>query len=170
MESAPPPGTTASCDTAGILGPVVSMISGLQSTEALKLLSGNRDAMSRELVSLDGWTQLMTRVEVPKSGGRRRCETCDGMEFSYLSGKGSRSVTICGRNAVQVTPESRATLSLPDLASRLSGTVSVQTTRFMVRFNVDNLQVAVFPDGRAIITGTKDPAVARGVYARYIGA
>ncbi|HZI94644.1 MAG TPA: ThiF family adenylyltransferase [Patescibacteria group bacterium] len=170
MESPPPPGSVATCDTAGILGPVVSMISSLQSTEALKLLSGNREAMSRDLVSLDGWTQVMTRVEVPRSGGRRRCEACDGMEFSYLSGRGSRSVVICGRNAVQVTPEARSALSLEDLASRLPGSVAVKSTRFMVRFDVDDLQVAVFPDGRAIITGTRDPAVARGVYARYVGA
>jgi adenylyltransferase/sulfurtransferase len=92
------------------------------------------------------------------------------MEFSYLSGRGSRSVVICGRNAVQVTPEARSALSLEDLASRLPGSVAVKSTRFMVRFDVDDLQVAVFPDGRAIITGTRDPAVARGVYARYVGA
>lgn len=170
METAPPPGSVPTCDTAGILAPVVSLISGLQSTEALKYLSGNHDALSRELVSLDGWTQIMTRVEVPRSGGRRRCETCDGLEFTYLSGKGSRSVTICGRNAVQVTPQERFQVSLADLASRLSGMAEVQTTRFMVRFSADGLQVAVFPDGRAIITGTRDPAVARATYARYIGA
>jgi len=170
MESAPPPGSVPTCDTAGILGPVVSIISGLQGIEALKYLSGNRESMSRELVSLDAWTQTMTRLEVPRSGGRRRCETCDGLEFSYLSGKGSRSVTICGRNAVQVTPEGRAAISLRDLASRLSGSVAVQETKFLVRFQVEDLQVAVFPDGRAIITGTKDPVVARGLYARYVGA
>jgi molybdopterin-synthase adenylyltransferase len=170
MESAPPPGSVPTCDTAGILGPLVSIISGLQGIEALKLLSGNREEMGRDLLSIDAWTRIMTRVEVPRSGGRRRCGTCDGLEFEYLSGKGSRSVTICGRNAVQVTPESRTPLSLQDLASRLPESVSPQTTKFMLRFTTENLQVAVFPDGRAIITGTKDPAVARGVYARYIGA
>ena len=170
MESAPPPGSVPTCDTAGILGPVVSIISGLQSTEALKYLSGNREAMSRHLVSIDGWTQVMTRVEVPRSGGRRRCQTCDGLEFTYLSGKGSRSAVICGRNAVQITPEGAGRLSLEDLASRLSSSLAVERSKFLIRFQVDDLQVSVFPDGRAIITGTKDPTVARGVYSRFVGS
>ena len=126
--------------------------------------------MSREMVSLDAWTHEMTRVVIPKGGGRRRCETCDGLEFTFLSGRGSRSATLCGRNAVQVSPEGRAALVLPDLASRLSGSLPVQVTRFLLRFEVDGLQVSVFPDGRAIVSGTTDPAVARGIYARYIGA
>jgi len=170
MESAPAPGTVPTCDTAGVLGPLVSVIAGIQGAEALKYLSGNQEAMSRDLVSVDAWSQTVTRVEVPKSGGRKRCETCDGLEFSYLSGKGSRSATICGRNAVQVTPEGRGPIDLEDLAARLSGVTQVQSSRFLVRFSMDGLQVAVFQDGRAIITGTKDAAVARGAYAKYIGA
>lgn len=170
MESAPPPGSVPTCDTAGILGPVVSIISGLQSTEALKYLTGNREAMSRHLVSIDAWTQIMTRVEVPRSGGRRRCQTCDGLEFTHLSGKGSRSAVICGRNAVQITPEGTGRLVLEDLATRLSSSLPVERSKFLIRFQVDGLQVSVFPDGRAIITGTKDPSVARGVYARFVGA
>lgn len=169
MESAPPPGSVATCDTAGVLGPVAVIISGLQCIEALKLLSGNREAMSRELVSIDAWTLALTRVEIPRSGGRKRCETCDGMEFTFLSGKGSRSTTMCGRDAVQVTPEGRAGLSLDELATRLSGVVEVTSTRFLLRFDVDGLRVSVFPDGRAIVAGTKDPAVARSIYARYVG-
>ncbi|HEY3175116.1 MAG TPA: ThiF family adenylyltransferase [Candidatus Polarisedimenticolia bacterium] len=170
METAPPPGSVPTCDTAGILGPTVSFIAGLQCTEALKFLSGNREAMSRSLVSLDGWSQTMTRVEVPRSGGRRRCGTCDGLEFEYLSGKGSRSAVICGRNAVQVTPRGSGQLDLTELAGRLTASFPVERSRFLLRFTADGVQVSVFPDGRAIITGTKDPSVARGVYSRYVGA
>jgi molybdopterin-synthase adenylyltransferase len=32
------------------------------------------------------------------------------------------------------------------------------------------LALTVFPDGRAIIKGTTDSAVARSIYARYVGA
>jgi molybdopterin/thiamine biosynthesis adenylyltransferase len=174
IESAPPAGSVPTCDTAGILGPVVSVVAGLQSVEALKFLSGNVEAMSRELVSVDTWTGVFTRLEVPRSGGRRRCETCDGMEFPYLSGRGSRSTVLCGRNAVQVMPEGRAPLDLDDLTARLravaGGRLEVEATRFLVRFHVEGLHVSVFPDGRAIVAGTNDPAAARGVYARYVGA
>jgi adenylyltransferase/sulfurtransferase len=174
MDSAPPPGSVPTCDTAGILGPVVAIVAGLQSAEALKYLSGNADSMSRHLVSIDAWTQAMTRLSIPRSGGRRRCETCDGLQFDYLSGRGSRSVTLCGRNAVQVASESRAPVSLPELASRLPAEAGARTTPFLLRFSVvhnqDELSVSVFTDGRAIVTGTVDPAVARSIYARYVGA
>lgn len=170
METAPPPGSVPTCDTAGILGPVVSIISGLQCTEALKYLTGNREAMSRHLFSIDAWSQIVTRVEVPRSGGRRRCQTCDGLEFLHLSGKGSRTAVICGRNAVQIMPEGNGRVVLSDLADRLASSMAVERSKFLIRFQVDALQVSVFPDGRAIITGTKDPAVARGVYARFVGA
>jgi len=168
MESAPPPGSVPTCDTAGVIGPIVSVIAGLQAAEALKYLSGNRDAMTRDLLSVDVWSGLVTRMEVPKSGGRRRCETCDGLSFEYLAGRGGRSVTLCGRNSVQVMPEARGALDLADLAARLSrldadGALGVVSTRFLLRFSVDDLVVSVFPDGRAIVTGTRDPAVARGV-------
>lgn len=170
MESAPPPGSVPTCDTAGILNTTVALVASLQCTEALKLLSGHRELMSHDLLSVDLWTQAVTRLNVPQGGGRRRCQTCDGLEFTYLSGKGSRSVTICGRNAVQITPETRHDLSLTDLAARLSATLPVTATKFLVRFEVDSMNVAVFPDARAIITGTKDPAVARSIYAKYVGA
>ncbi len=173
LESAPPPGSVPTCDTAGVIGPIVSVIAGLQGAEALKYLAGRRDDMTRDLVSIDVWTGAMTRMEVPRSGGRRRCETCDGLSFEYLSGRGGRSVTLCGRNSVQVTPETHASLDLEDLAARLSrldaGGLGVVTSRFLLRFEVEDLVVSVFPDGRAIVSGTKDPAVARGVYARFVG-
>ena len=174
MESAPPAGSVPTCDTAGILGPVVSIIAGMQSVEALKYLSGNVDAMSRGLTSFDAWSGVVTRLEIPRGGGRRRCDTCDGLEFPYLSGRGSRSTVLCGRNAVQVMPQGAEPIRLAELADRLrahpGGRLQVEASRFLVRFEADGLQVAVFPDGRAIVSGTKDPAAARGVYARYVGA
>jgi len=153
-----------------VLGAIVSIIAGIQSAEAIKCLSGNRDDMSRELVSYDAWSGALTRVEVPRGGGRRRCDACDGLELLYLSGRGSRSTTLCGRNAVQVSPEGRGRISLPDLEARLKPLMPVESSQFMLRFTADDLQVSVFPDGRAIVKGTQDPAIARGVYSRYVGA
>lgn len=170
METAPPPGSVPTCDTAGVLGPIVSIVAGFQSAEAIKLLSGNREAMTRDLVSIDAWSGTFTRVSVPKGGGRRRCATCDGMEFAALASRGTRSATLCGRDAVQVTPEGRPAIDLKDLAARLSSSMNVQVSDFMLRFSAEGLSVSVFTDGRAIVNGTKDPVVARGVYSRYVGA
>jgi len=169
METAPPPGSVPTCDTAGVLGPIVTIIAGIQAAEALKYLSGNRDAMSGDLLSVDAWSGAVTRVSVPRGGGRRRCATCDGLEFSSLSGRGSRSTTLCGRNAVQVRPESPVRLDLAELGARLSGAFPVESSPYLLRFTVDDVQISVFADGRAIITGTEDPVTARGIYARYVG-
>jgi adenylyltransferase/sulfurtransferase len=91
------------------------------------------------------------------------------MEFAALSSRGTRSATLCGRDAVQVIPEGRAAIDLKELAARLASSLPVQASEFMLRFSAEGLQVSVFADGRAIIGGTKDPAVARGVYSRYVG-
>ncbi|MFQ5702068.1 MAG: ThiF family adenylyltransferase [Acidobacteriota bacterium] len=169
LEDPPPPGSVPTCDTVGVLGPAAAVIAGLQAAEAIKYLSGNREAMHEGLLSLDVWTGRMTRVKVPRGGGRRRCETCDGLEFNYLSGRGSRSTTLCGRNAVQVLPERGAELSLETLRARLPGSLHARLSPFMLRFTTEQLEVSVFPDGRAIVTGTSDPTVARGIYSRYVG-
>ncbi len=169
METAPPPGSVPTCDTAGVLGPIVSVIAGIQAAEAIKFLSGNVEAMSRDLVSVDVWSGSVTRVHVPRGGGRRRCATCDGLEFAALSGRGTRTTTLCGRNAVQVRPEGRARCDLGALAERISASVPVESSPHLLRFRVEGLEISVFADGRAIVTGTQDAAVARGVYSRYVG-
>ncbi len=169
METPPPPGTAPTCDTAGIIGPVVSAIASVQAAEALKFLSGKSEAMSDALWSLDVWTQSVTRVEVPRGGGRRRCATCDGLEFEYLSGKGTRSSILCGRDAVQVMPTSRGRLDLSELAARLGAAGRVERSPFLLKFTTEGCAMTVFPDGRAIVAGTTDPATARALYARYIG-
>jgi adenylyltransferase/sulfurtransferase len=170
METAPEPGTTPTCDTAGIIAPAVALIASVQAAEALKILTGNGEAASSALLSVDVWTGSVTRLEVPRGGGRRRCATCDGLEFEYLSGKGTRPAVLCGRNAVQVTPSGRGSLDLGALAERLRAAGPVQASPFTIKLTVEGCDVTVFPDGRAIVAGTQDPAAARALYARYIGA
>jgi adenylyltransferase/sulfurtransferase len=169
MESPPPPGTTATCDTAGIIAPIVTLIASVQAAEALKLLSGRSDEMVDGLFSVDLWSRRIHSVEVPRGGGRRRCAACDGLEFEYLAGKGTRSATLCGRNAVQVMPSSRTSLDLDRLAGRLAAAGAVERSAFLLRFEADGCRLSVFPDGRAIVAGTSDVAAARTLYARYIG-
>jgi adenylyltransferase/sulfurtransferase len=170
LEAPPDPGSTPTCDTAGIIAPAVSMIASFQSAEALKYLSGRRDDMSDALLSVDVWTHEVHRVEVPKGGGRRRCATCDGLEFEYLAGKGTRTTVMCGRNAVQVTPSERGRLDLGALATRLRSAGSVESSEYLVRFSAGGCAMTIFPDGRAIIAGTKDAAAARAMYAKFVGA
>jgi adenylyltransferase/sulfurtransferase len=170
MEAPPPPGTTATCDTAGIVAPIVSLIASIQSAEALKLLAGRTEEMCDGLLSVDLWTRDIHTVIVPKGGGRRRCQACDGLEFEYLSGRGMSPTVLCGRNAIQVMPPAAGRLDLDALAERLGAAGSVERSPFVLRFEADGCSMTVFPDGRAIVAGTTDAAMARTLYSRYIGA
>ncbi|MBI3447488.1 MAG: ThiF family adenylyltransferase [Acidobacteria bacterium] len=170
METPPDLGSTPTCDTAGVIAPIVAIIASFQAAEALKILSGSSSETSDALLSVDAWTQKVTRVRVPRGGGRRRCAACDGMEFEFLAGRGTRPAAICGRNAVQIMPSTRGALDLAALAARLGAAGQVERSEFMLRFTAPGCQLSIFPDGRAIVAGTSDPAAARALYARYVGA
>lgn len=164
----PLPGTTPTCDTAGILNGIVAAIGGVTSTEALKLLVGS-DRLARGLYWMDLWENITERIELPRQPD---CPACGRGEYEYLDvALTEDSATLCGRNAVQVRPMQRdATLNLPELAARLAPLGDVSVNEFLLRALLDGYEVTVFPDARAIIKGTAEPSVARTVYARYIGS
>jgi molybdopterin-synthase adenylyltransferase len=163
----PLPGTTPTCDTAGVLNSIVGVITGVASTEALKLLLHSKK-ISRALFSMDVWENTSERIELPRQPD---CPACGQHDYEFLDAlSGSSSTSLCGRNAVQVRPVQRSIkLNLPDLAERLRPVGEVSYNDFLLRFNVDSYELTVFPDARAIIKGTDDQQVARSVYTRYIG-
>ncbi len=163
----PLPGTTPTCDTAGILNGIVAAIGGVAATEALKLLTGS-DRLARGLSWMDLWENYSERIELPRQPD---CPACAQGDYEYLDvALSEESATLCGRNAVQVRPPQRATLDLAELARRLAPLGEVSSNEYLLRARLDGYEVTVFPDARAIIKGTDEPSVARTVYARYIGA
>jgi adenylyltransferase/sulfurtransferase len=170
LPECPPPGSTPTCDTVGVLGPIVGVIASIEAAEALKILSGNRDAVSRCLTIVDLWQNRLVRIDL---GGLREssdCPACKRQEFSWLAGRqGSRTAVLCGRNAVQLTPPGPPGPQ-DELARRLSGVGRLTRNPFLLRLAVERFELNIFADGRAIITGTSDPAEARTLYARYIGS
>jgi len=169
MAECPPPGTMPTCDTAGILAPVVGVIASIQAIEAIKILSGHRDAISRYLTVVELWDSCIRQVNVASLREQVDCPTCKRREFPWLAGKeGSRSAVLCGRNAVQLT-QPGVTLPLEQLARQLEGVGQVTRNAFLLRLKVEAYEITVFPDGRAIVGGTSDAAVARTLYAKYIG-
>jgi molybdopterin-synthase adenylyltransferase len=155
------------CDTAGILGPAVSLVSAWQAAEALKLLSGHSEALHRRLISSDVWSGRMQSVGVARNPA---CRACVRREFSYLAGKAQPHITLCGRDSVQIH-ERRRVLDLPAIgASLLAAGLAVQRNDFLLKFSVPPYEMTVFVDGRAILKGSRDASVARSLYARYIGA
>jgi molybdopterin/thiamine biosynthesis adenylyltransferase len=160
-------GLEETCDTVGVLGPIVNLIASLEVAEALKLLAGQEHALHGRLISCDVWTGHFQSVRVAQNPA---CRACARREFSYLQGQAQPHITLCGRDSVQIHERGR-TLDLGALQERLAATVSdVRHNEFLLSFRVDRYQMTVFADGRAILKGTKDPAIARSLYARYIGA
>jgi molybdopterin-synthase adenylyltransferase len=160
-----PTGAQATCETAGVLGPVTALIAGLQAAEAMKMLCGVEP--SRRITTVDVWTGEIRQVAEP--GPSDHCPACAVGEFPYLDGARRAPISLCGRNAVQIHERHRP-LDLTDLATRLAPLGIVRSNDFALRFETHPYKMMVFPDGRAIIQGTTDIGIARSLYARYVGA
>ncbi|MGA2809827.1 MAG: ThiF family adenylyltransferase [Candidatus Acidiferrum sp.] len=160
-------GFEETCDTIGVLGPIVNLIASLEVSEALKLLSGRADALTNRLLSGDVWSGHFQSLRPPRDPD---CRACVRRQFSYLTGTAQPHITMCGRDSVQIHERSRV-LDLAALRSRLEPVVgSVRHNDFLLRFSIPPHEMTVFADGRAILKGSQDPALARSLYARYIGS
>jgi adenylyltransferase/sulfurtransferase len=170
MSDTPPPGTTPTCDTAGILGPIINVIASLQAAEAIKIASGNLAAINRQLTIIDLWDNRIRQVNLDSLHASGECAACQRAEFPWLAGeRASHSAILCGRNAVQLNPSDRAQVSLEQLAAKLGTVGRVTQNKYLVRASIGDFVLTLFADGRAIVGGTDDIATARGVYAKYVG-
>lgn len=117
---------------------------------------------------MDVWENTSERIELPR---QLDCPTCGLHQFEFLDSlHGTSSASLCGRNAVQVrSGRKHDKINLPDLAERLRPVGQVSFNDFLLRFLVDDYELTIFPDARAIIKGTDDEQVALSVYSRYIG-
>lgn len=179
FDAPPPPGSSPTCDTAGVLGPAVGVIAAHQAAEALKVLLGRHERLDRALLEVDPWTNLHRRIDVGVP--RPDCPCCAQQRFEFLDApEGADHAALCGQDAVQLSPRAGACLDLDDLARRWVGIGEVTRSRFMVRLRpgdgagspggVSPIELTVFHDARAIVRGTTRPEVARSVYARFVGA
>lgn len=161
-------GAEATCDTAGVLNAAAGVVASIEAAEAIKLLAGKPEALSARLVSCDVWSGKFQSIRVARNPN---CRACARREFAYLEGDAQPHITMCGRDSVQIHERSRR-LDLADLGRRLASlpAADIRTNNFLLRFSVTPYEMTVFADGRAIIKGTKDPAVARSLYARYVGS
>ena len=171
MSDIPPPGTTPTCDTAGVLGPIVNVIASVQAMEAIKILSGNSESTSRTLNVFDLWDSRFRQIKMDGLRESSQCQTCKQHDYPWLRGdKGGQSSVLCGRNAVQLTFPERSSIDLEVLAGKLSRIGSVRTNPFLLRADISPYTLTVFPDGRAIVAGTEDEAEAKSFYAQYVGS
>lgn len=164
----PAAGTAPTCDTAGVIMPVISVVAAVQAAEALKLLTGNVESLHGRLMQFDVWRNEWRQINV---GARApECPACGLGRFESLEAEaGDLTTVLCGRDAVQVSPQGTTSLDLDALAERLSGAGEVKANEYLVRLRAGGYELTVFRDARAIVRGTDDAAVARSVYARYVG-
>lgn len=176
FEEAPPPGSSATCDTAGVIGPAVAIIANFQAAETLKILTGNFEYVSRTLLNLDLWTNEILQLKVTNAYEKSDCPCCKQRRFEYLEGVlGSSAASLCGRDAVQLRHRQQAEgVDLDALAVRLGKHGQVTVNEFMLRTLITEsdkgYEISLFRDGRAIVKGTDDPSIARGIYAKYVGS
>jgi adenylyltransferase/sulfurtransferase len=169
---APAAGSLPTCDTVGILGSAAAAVGSLQAIAAIKLLTGNTQAIAQELLVLDFWGNRLHRVNL--AGVKRAdCPACGRGRLEFLEACAeSGAVTLCGGRAVQVRPPGQAVLDLEALADRLKAVGEVRHTPFFVRCQLGErpeIVLRIFPDGRALIDGISDLGTAQAIYARYIG-
>jgi molybdopterin/thiamine biosynthesis adenylyltransferase len=162
-----PRGTVETCETAGILNSAVNLAASIAAGEALKFLVGARGQMRRTLLSWDVWSN--EHAEVAAAQPRPGCRVCGENKFIHLAGEGRPHITLCGRNSVQIHEQQRP-MDFIEMSTRLRPHGTVRHNEFVLKFWREPYEMTLFPDGRAIIKGTTDTAVARSLYARYVGS
>ncbi len=166
---APVPGSTATCDTAGIVNPIVFVLAGIAAADGIKLLVGSGE-LNRGIVYIDLWHNVFDVLD----NGRPRadCPACGQGDYTYLTAPGDQMATsLCGRDAVQIRPHGARVLALESVTERLRGVAEIVASNdHLVCFRAEECEVTLFGDGRAIVKGTDDPVAARSLYARYVGS
>ena len=165
---APPAASAPTCDTAGVIMPIINIVASVQVTEALKLLTGKIDALHKSLMQFDVWRNEWRRIAVGEANPD--CVTCGQHKFETLETDGGEfAAVLCGRHAVQISPARPVRVDLSELSKRLSTAGEVKTNNYLLRFRTGNFEMTVFQDARSIIRGTEDIATARSLYAKYVG-
>jgi molybdopterin-synthase adenylyltransferase len=163
----PPSGAQPTCETAGVVNAVTSLVASIQAADGLKILAGQADSVRARITTVDVWNGDVRQIAQP--GPQPDCPACARREFPHLDGARRAPISLCGRNAVQIHERARP-IDLADLKTRLAPLGEVRANEFALRFFLAPYEMTVFPDGRAIIKGTNDVGLARSLYARYVGS
>ena len=166
LEEMPPPGSGPTCDTAGVVAPIVHIVAGLQSAEALKILAGRTGDLLPGIVTVDLWASIFDVVDLTRR--RPSCPACTENRFDY-AGAAQTAAVLCGRDAVQLRSPSGGKVDLVRLKEHLASAGKVSANEYLVRFSAQDAEMVVFADGRTIVKGVRDIAHARTLHAKYVG-
>jgi len=168
LGSMPAPGTSPTCETAGVIASITHTIAAIQVSEALKWLTGNLAESDIRLISYEIWSHQFQRIN-PGRDAMAACPVCSQAKYEYLNGNPLRSITLCGRNAVQLIPGVKGDMDFAELAKSISAFGSVQFNDFLLKCTSPPYELTLFKDGRAIVKGTEEAGVARSVYSKMVG-
>ena len=168
MGSLPAPGSSPTCETAGVIAPITHIIASMQVAEALKLLTGNLKPADIRLTSYDAWSSRFQRIEVGVET-MASCPLCSKQKFEYLDGNPLRTITLCGRNAVQLIPGVKGDIDFTELSKSIAAFGAVQFNDFLLKCSAPPYELTLFKDGRAIVKGTEEAGLARSVYSKMVG-
>jgi len=166
ISSLPPPGTLPTCDTVGILNAVPQIVGAIQTNEAIKILL-EAENICKDLIYFDLSTNEFVKTKIER---RKDCPLCEGGVFEYLEGKFlSSAVALCGRNAVQISPERELAVPIEKMAEKLRKIGEVSYAGYLLKFKKEEYELVIFPDGRVMVKGTEDISLAKSLYAKYVG-
>ena len=167
FEDAPPAASAPTCDTSGVIMPIINIVSAVQVTEAMKLITGRTEDLHGSLMHFDVWRNEWRRIGTGTP--RADCLTCGLAQYETLAGAVEGAAVLCGRDAVQISPAQPTRINFSSLAERLRRAGEVKFNDYLLRFKTGNFELTVFQDARSIIRGTDEIATARSLYAKYIG-
>ena len=168
FEEPPPAGSAPTCDTAGVIMPIINVVAAIQVSESFKLLTGNIADLHGSLMQFDVWQNDWRKINPGRP--RSDCKTCSLGVFETLTPEtDERAAILCGRDAIQISPASPTSVNFKSLAARLAAAGEVKFNEYLLRFRIGNFELTVFPDARSIVRGTDEISIARSLYAKYIG-
>ncbi|MEI7026151.1 ThiF family adenylyltransferase [Paenibacillus sp. y28] len=167
----PAQGTAETCDTAGVIGPIIHLVASYQATEALKLLIGAREKVNPRMMHFDLWHGHHSGVDV--SGARKQdCPACGERHFEFLEAErdGDMMQSLCGRDSVQIVPSAPQRFDLQEWAQKWKPLGNVEANPFLLKLHLPGqITLVLFPDGRLLVQGTGDMTIAKTLYSKYIG-
>jgi sulfur carrier protein ThiS adenylyltransferase len=161
----------ATCDTVGVIAPVVQMVISYQTSEALKILVEDLNTLHGKLICFDLWTNEHSAIKVDKMK-KLNCPSCgEKRTYPYLLGENlSHTAVLCGRDTVQIRPAKPFSRNMREVAQTLMQQGGqVEANPYLISFTIGDHRLVIFQDGRVLIHGTKDIAEARSLYTRYLG-
>jgi adenylyltransferase/sulfurtransferase len=167
FEEAPPVASAPTCDTSGVIMPIINVVSAVQVTETLKLITGRVEDLHGSLMQFDVWRNEWRRIGTGTP--RPDCPTCGLALYETLSYAAEGAAVLCGRDAIQISPLQPARINFSSLAEKLRRLGEVKFNEYLLRFKTGEFELTVFQDARSIIRGTNEIATARSLYAKYIG-